>query len=85
MKRTWRSGLRERLQIASAAAAITLGALNPKFPDFDLRHPIVFERTIEELGANRFDPREVVARRVIITLPMDDPFAASDNPWFVPN
>ena len=81
----WRQLLRERIRIASTAAAITLGSLNPKMPEFDLRRPIVFERTVKALGQNEFDPREVVARRIIITLPLDDTNAASDDSWFVPN
>ena len=85
MTRDWRRALRERLQIASAAAAITLGSLNPKLPELDLRRPIVFERTIESSSRCRFDPREVVARRIIITLPLDDVIATGEGSWFSPN
>ncbi len=85
MTNDWRRSLRERLQIASAAAAITLGSLNPKLPELDLRRPIVFERTIEGPGRYGLDPREVVARRIIITLPLDDATATGDSSWFVPN
>ena len=83
--RTWRDTLRERMQIASAAAAITLGSLNPKLPEVDLRRPIVFERTIDGNSRSRFDPREIIDRRIIITLPLDDVKPADDQSWFVPN
>ena len=83
--RTWRDTLRERMQIASAAAAITLGSLNTKLPEVDLRRPIVFERTIDGNSRSRFDPREIVDRRIIITLPLDDVMPADDQSWFVPN
>ena len=85
MRTDWQRLLRERLQIAGTVAAITLGSLNPKLPELDLRRSIVFERTIEGPGRNGFDPREVVARRIIITLPLDDPIARGDRSWFVPN
>jgi hypothetical protein len=81
----WRQSLRERIQILSTAAAITLGSLNPKMPELDITRPVVFERTVKALKPNEFDPREVVARRVIITLPLDDASATSDRSWFVPN
>ena len=80
-----RRALMERLQIAGTVAAITLGALNPKLPELDLRRPIVFERTVDGPRNGFFDPREVVARRIIITLPLSDEIATGERSWFVPN
>jgi hypothetical protein len=77
--------VRERLQILSTAAAITWGTLNPNMPELDLSRPIAFERSVDLRLVNGFDPREIVARRIIITLPLDDAIATGDSNWFVPN
>jgi hypothetical protein len=83
-RRHW---LKAVLRAYSASAAITLGALNAGAPPLNLSRRTVLERTLEERDPNRFDPREVVARRVIITVPLDDPTRPGngDFPGFVPN
>lgn len=79
--------MKEALRAYSASVAITIGALNTGMPAVDLSRRTVLERTLEGRDPNRFDPREVVARRIVITLPLDDPTRASDpeKPIFVPN
>ena len=83
-RRKW---LKEALRAYSASAAITLGALNAGAPPLNLARRTVLERTLDEPDPNRFDPREIVARRVIITVPLDDPTRPGDGgfPGFVPN
>jgi len=85
MKPAWKQIMRERIQIAGTAAAIVLGSLNPKMPELDLSRPIVFERTIDGTPPGHFDAKEIVARRIIITLPLDDAIATSGRSWFNPN
>ena len=77
----------EVVRAYSASVAITIGALNTGMPAVELSRRTVLERTLDARDPNRFDPREVVARRVIITLPLDDPTRTSDpeKPLFVPN
>ena len=79
--------MKEALRAYSASVAITIGALNTGMPAVDLSRRTVLERTLEGRDPNQFDPREVVARRIVITLPLDDPTRASDpeKPIFVPN
>jgi hypothetical protein len=79
--------VKDALRAYSASVAITIGALNTGLPAVDLSRRVVLERTLDSLAPNRFDPREVVARRIVITLPLDDPTRASDpdKPLFVPN
>lgn len=86
-QRAMRVWMKEVLRAYSASVAITIGALNTGLPAVDLSRRIVLERTLDGLEPNRFDPREVVARRILITLPLDDPTRASDpgKPLFVPN
>jgi len=81
---TW---LRSALRAYSVSAGITLGALNAGAPPLNLSQRTVLERTLDSPDPNRFDPREVVARRVIITVPLDDPTrpGGRDMPGFVPN
>lgn len=80
-----RRAMIERLQIAGTVASITLGMLNATTPEPDLGRPIAFERTVNGRGPSGFDPREIVARRIIITLPLSDDHATGDRSWFVPN
>lgn len=79
--------MKDALRAYSASVAITLGALNTGLPAVDLSRRTVLERTLSGRNPNSFDPREVVARRIVITLPLDDPTRASDpeKPLFVPN
>ncbi len=78
--RTWRRNwIKEVLRAYSASAAITLGALNAGAPPLNLSQRTVLERTLGDGDPNRFDPREIVARRVIITVPLDDPTRPGDS------
>ncbi len=81
------SWLRDVVRAYSASVAITLAALNTGAPPLNLSQRTVLERTLDDPDPNAFDPREVVARRVIITVPLDDPTRpGSTDPFrFVPN
>ena len=82
-----RNRLKDIVRAYSASAAIALGALNAGAPPLNLSERTVLERTLGDRDPNRFDPREVVARRVVITVPLDDPTrpGGRDTNWIVPN
>jgi hypothetical protein len=76
--------MRRLLQAYSASAAITLGALNA-LPNSERAQPsIAIERLQREIRG-QFDPREIVARRIVLTLPWDESTGAGDDSWFSPN
>jgi len=76
--------MRRLLQAYSASAAITLGAMNA-LPDTDPGRPSIAIERLHSTPRGQFDPREIVARRVVLTLPWDETTGAGDESWFSPN
>jgi hypothetical protein len=76
--------MRRLLQAYSASAAITLGAINA-FPDSERARPLIAIERLNAAPPGQFDPREIVARRIVLTLPWDESTGAGDDSWFSPN
>lgn len=57
------------LRASSVAASVTMAILAP-LPDAPLRTPPAIVRSAGRRG--RFDPREVVAGRVVLTVPLEE-------------
>jgi hypothetical protein len=76
--------MRRLLQAYSASAAITLSALNA-LPDPDRAKPTIAIERLQSDIRGQFDPREIVARRIVLTLPWDESIGAGDDSWFSPN
>ena len=76
--------MRRLLQAYSASAAITLGALNV-LPDSERGQPSIAIERLQSAPLGQFDPREIVARRIVLTLPWDESTGAGDDSWFSPN
>jgi hypothetical protein len=76
--------IRRLVQAYSASAAIALGAMNA-VPSTDERQTRIAIDRLHQASLDGFDPREVVARRIVLTLPWDETDAASDGSWFSPN
>ena len=76
--------IRRLVQAYSASAAIALGVLNA-LPSSDERPARIAIDRLHQASRDGFDPREVVARRIVLTLPWDETDAASDDSWFSPN
>ena len=72
------------VQAYSASAAIALGAMNAT-PSSDERQTRIAIDRLHQASRDGFDPREVVARRIVLTLPWDETDAASNDSWFSPN
>ncbi len=76
--------MRRLLQAYSASAAITLGVLNV-LPDPDRAQPTIAIERLQSDIRGQFDPREIVARRIVLTLPWDESTREGDDSWFSPN
>jgi len=76
--------MRRFLQAYSASAAITLGAMNA-LPDSERVQPSIAIERLHGAPRGQFDPREIVARRIVLTLPWDESTGAGDDSWFSPN
>ena len=76
--------MRRLLQAYSASAAITLGALNA-LPDPERVQPSIAIERLQSDIRGQFDPKEIVARRIVLTLPWDESTGAGDDSWFSPN
>ena len=76
--------MRRLLQAYSASAAITLGAMNA-LPDSERVQPSIAIERLHGAPRGQFDPREIVARRIVLTLPWDESTGAGDDSWFSPN
>ena len=73
------------LRASSLAASVTMAMLAP-LPDGPLRVPPAIVRSAG--GRGRFDPREVVAGRIILTMPLEDagpPERGRNGGLFYPN
>lgn len=72
MMRSFRASLRRTVQAYSASIGITFGALSYTGFESHARQRIAIEQVQPELPFGVFDPREVVARRVILTVPIGE-------------
>lgn len=82
---TLRGKIRRAIQAYSASVAITLGQLGYYGSSESVREKTAIERIQPELPFGVFDPREVVARRIVLTVPLSERRAAGDPPMYVPN
>jgi hypothetical protein len=80
-----RGRVRRAVQVYGASVAITLGQLGYFGSSEPARQMTAIERIQPEFPFGVFDPREVVARRIILTVPLSERRAAGDPPIFVPN
>jgi hypothetical protein len=81
----FRVRVRRAVQVYGASVAITLGQLGYYGASEPARQKTAIERIQPELAFGVFDPREVVARRIILTVPLSERRSAGDPPIFVPN
>jgi len=84
MMRSLRASLRRTMQAYGASIGITFGALSYTGTESHYRQRIAIEQVQPELPFGVFDPREVVARRVILTVPLGES-ATGDRLTHSPN
>lgn len=85
MMHSLRVKVRRAVQAYSASVAITLGQLGYYGSSEPPRAKTAIERVQPELPFGVFDPREVVARRIVLTVPLSERRAAGDPPTYYPN
>jgi hypothetical protein len=73
------------MQAYGASVAITLAQLGYTGPSEPARQRTAIERIQPELPFGVFDPREVVARRIVLTVPLSERLAAGEQSMYVPN
>lgn len=77
--------MKRAVQAYSASVGITLGQLGYVGSDEPAREKVAIERVQPELPFGVFDPREVVARRIILTIPLSERRPAGERPIYSPN
>jgi hypothetical protein len=77
--------MKRAMQAYGASVGITLGQLGYVGSDRPIRSKIAIERVQPELPFGVFDPREVVARRIILTIPLSELDPAGERSLYVPN
>jgi hypothetical protein len=75
----FKSKMKPIVQAYSASVAIMLGQLGYAFSSDSIREPHPIERVQPELPFGVFDPREVVARRIILTVPLSELQSAGER------
>jgi hypothetical protein len=77
--------MKRAMQAYGTSVGITLGQLGYVGSDQPIRNKIAIERVQPELPFGVLDPREVVARRIILTIPLSELRPTGERSLYVPN